>query len=174
MKARLVDPQDCPHQVKFIPPITPAATSSGFASPKAIRAFLPPSSSMVRLTVSDAAFITARPVGTLPIRAIMTTSGCRASRGDQRVGATPCPGSPPPRTYIKNRCRKNPANQFGKPQRGKRGLLRWLYYHGIAGGERRRRFSRAEHEGMIEGDYPADDAQRFADREIHDVGPHRN
>ena len=33
MKARLVEPQDWPHQVKFMPPITAPATSSGSASP---------------------------------------------------------------------------------------------------------------------------------------------
>ena len=33
MKARLVEPQDCPHQVKFMPPMTAPATSSGSASP---------------------------------------------------------------------------------------------------------------------------------------------
>src|SRR5262249_29095568 len=91
MKARLVDPQDCPHQVKFIPPITAAATSSGSASPKAIRAFLPPSSNIVRLIVSDAAFITARPVGTLPITAIIVPSGGLASG---------CPASRPPGTTL--------------------------------------------------------------------------
>jgi hypothetical protein len=32
MKARLVEPHDWPHQVKFMPPITPPATSSGSAS----------------------------------------------------------------------------------------------------------------------------------------------
>src|SRR5207245_736441 len=40
-----------------------------------IRAFLPPSSSNTGLSVSDAAFITARPVGTLPISAVIATSG---------------------------------------------------------------------------------------------------
>ncbi len=46
---------------------------------------------MVRLTVSEAAFITARPVGTLPISAIMATSGWLASR---------CPASRPPGTTL--------------------------------------------------------------------------
>ena len=54
-KARLVEPQDWPHQVKFMPPMTPPATSSGSASANAISAFLPPSSNITGLTVSAAA-----------------------------------------------------------------------------------------------------------------------
>jgi hypothetical protein len=75
-KARLVEPQkrlpaaseihpadDCPRNFIRI----------GVA--KGDECVFPPSSRMVRLTVSEAAFITARPVGTLPISAIMATSG---------------------------------------------------------------------------------------------------
>src|SRR3984885_3957697 len=91
MKARLVEPHDCPHQVKFMPPMTPSATSSGSASGKAISAFFPPSSSITALSVSDAAFITARPVGTEPISAIIATSLCEASAE---------PASLPPGTIL--------------------------------------------------------------------------
>ena len=78
-KARLVEPQDWPHQVKFMPATAAAATASGSASGKAISAFLPPSSSSTGLIVSAAARITARPVGTLPISATMAMPGCAAS-----------------------------------------------------------------------------------------------
>ena len=61
MKARLVEPQDWPHQVKFMPRDHRAATSSGSASANAISAFLPPSSSSTGFSVSEAARITARP-----------------------------------------------------------------------------------------------------------------
>src|SRR5471032_2657843 len=47
MKARLVEPHDWPHQVKFMPPMMAPATSSGSASGKAISAFLPPSSDLL-------------------------------------------------------------------------------------------------------------------------------
>ena len=55
---------------------------------------------MVRLTVSEAAFITARPVGTLPISAIIATSGwlaslCPASRPPGTTLNTPAGSSPP-------------------------------------------------------------------------------
>ncbi len=61
--------------MKFIPATTARATSSGSTSGKAIRAFLPPSSNNVGFRVSDAARITARPVGTLPISVTMATPG---------------------------------------------------------------------------------------------------
>jgi hypothetical protein len=77
--------------VKFMPPITPPATSSGSASANAMRAFLPPSSSITGLSVSEAAFMTARPVGTLPMSAIMATPGW-----DERAE----PASRPPGTTL--------------------------------------------------------------------------
>ena len=91
MKARLVEPQDCPHQVKFMPSTTAAETASRSASGYAISAFLPPNSSSIGLSVSAAAFITARPVGTLPISATMATSGWLEST---------CPTSRPPGTTF--------------------------------------------------------------------------
>src|SRR6478735_1556051 len=62
-----------------MPSTTAAETASRSASGKAISAFLPPSSSVTGLSVSAAAFITARPVGTLPISATLATSGWLAS-----------------------------------------------------------------------------------------------
>ncbi len=79
IKARLVDPQDWPHQVKFMPATAAAATASGLASGKAISAFLPPSSSSTGLIVSAAARMTARPVGTLPMSATIAMPGRDAS-----------------------------------------------------------------------------------------------
>ena len=62
-----------------MPSTTAAETASRSASGKAISAFLPPSSRVTGLSVSAAAFITARPVGTLPISATLATSGWLAS-----------------------------------------------------------------------------------------------
>ena len=73
---RLIEPQDCPCQPKFIPPTLHAATFSGSASAKAISGFLPPNSSVTSFTaVSAAAFWIAMPDGGWPIKAIRLTRG---------------------------------------------------------------------------------------------------
>ncbi|KAG1242664.1 hypothetical protein G6F68_016090 [Rhizopus microsporus] len=79
MNARLVEPQDCPHQEKFIPATPAAATVAGSTSGYAINAFFPPSSSSTGLTVSAAARPTAIPVATLPMTATAETRGSDAN-----------------------------------------------------------------------------------------------
>src|ERR1700733_15116959 len=153
MKARLVEPHDCPHQVKFLPPMTPSATSSGSASGKAISAFFPPSSSITALSVSDAAFITARPVGTEPISAIIATSLCEASAE---------PASLPPGTILNTPGGNMPSVSSARRSGGQRRLFRRLHHYRIAGGEGRARFSGAEHERMVERNDAADDTARLA------------
>ena len=142
MKARLVEPQDCPHQVKFMPPMTPSATSSGSASGKAISAFLPPSSSITALSVSAAAFITARPVGTEPISAIIATSRWRGERGADLLAAG---------HDVEHAGRQDAVDQFGKPQRRQRRLLRRLHHHGVAGRERRAALPAQNMNGWLNG-----------------------
>ena len=73
-----MEPQDCPDQVKFIPWIAARATWATSASGNAMSAFLPPSSRVTCLTpVSAAAFWIDRPVGSLPVKPIRRTFGCR-------------------------------------------------------------------------------------------------
>ena len=78
------------------------------------------------------------------------------------------------RHQIPHSGRKDAVDQFGKPERGQRRLFGRLDHDGVAGGERGGRFSRDEHEGMIERDDTADHAKRLAHREIDRVRPHRD
>src|SRR5271156_6686861 len=83
--AREVEPHDCPHQVKFIPRTAAEATSAGSASGNAIKAFLPPGSSVTFFMVSAALFKIALPVGTDPIRATLAPRGYVTSASPQSL-----------------------------------------------------------------------------------------
>lgn len=76
--SRLVEPQDCPWWVKFMPATAPLTAWSRSASGNTIMGFLPPSSRVMCLTPTSAA---ARwiiiPVGTEPMKAMRLIPGWR-------------------------------------------------------------------------------------------------
>ena len=165
MKARLVEPQDWPHQVKFMPPITAAGHF--------VR---------IGIAIGDECILAAelkhcaldRVRGRFHDRASGRNAADERDHGDVRMARQSLSGLSSPRDDVERACWEQSANQFGEPQRGEGCLFRWLHNDCIAGGERGRRFSGAEHEWMIERDDAADDAQRFADGEIDHVRAHRN
>ena len=75
---------------------------------------------------------------------------------------------------IEHARRQQAVAQFRETQRRERRLLRRFHHDGVAGGEGRRGFACAEHEGMVERNDTSDHAHRLAHREIHRIGPHRN
>ena len=129
--------------------MTAPATSSGSASRIGDQCVLAAKLEHDGFTVSEAARITARPVGTLPISAIIATSLWPASLRPASLAAG---------HDIEHAGRQYAVDQFGEPQRGERRLFRRLHDHGIAGGERSGGLARAEHERMIEWDDAPDDA----------------
>src|SRR5260221_14528078 len=108
-KARVVDPQDCPHQAKFMPAIIASATANGSASAKAIKTFLPPNSRRTGRIPSAAARITARPVAMLPITDSIAMSRCAVSA---------CPASATAGGDIEDTGGQQAVNQLREPQRG--------------------------------------------------------
>ena len=149
-----------------MPSTTAAETASRSASGKAISAFLPPSfSSSTGLSVSEAAFITARPVGTLPMSATLATFGMARQHLADLLAAG---------DEVPHARRQDAVDQLGEPQRGQRRLLRRLNHDGVSGGERRRRLARDEHEGMVERDDASDHAEGLAHGEVHRVRSDRD
>ena len=69
-----------------MPAIAPAAARTGSASSYTIIGFLPPSSSVTCLMCSAAARSTARPLGTLPVNAILGTPGWSTSAAPVAAG----------------------------------------------------------------------------------------
>src|SRR5262249_55541715 len=160
-----------------MPSTTAAETASRSASGKAISAFLPPSSSVTGLSVSEAAFITARPVGTLPMSATLATSGWLASTWPTSLPPGTrfhTPGGRMPSINSASRSEDSGAcsgglTTVGLPAAGGPG---GLDREGGPGGGGRCNFPRHEHEGVIERNDAPDHAEGFAHREIHRVRPH--
>src|SRR5262249_8334615 len=147
-----------------MPSTTAAETASRSASGKAISAFLPPSSSVTDLSVSEAAFITARPVGTLPMSATLATSGW--------LPAPPVPARRAARHEPPHPGGRDAVDHRGGPRGGWRRLRGRFAQGGVAGGGGGCLFPRHEHERVIERNDAPDHAEGLAYREIHRVRPH--
>ena len=78
------------------------------------------------------------------------------------------------RDHVEHARREEVRDELRQPQCRQRRLFRRLDDEGVAGGERRSGLSRRKHEGMIEGDDSGHDTKRFANGDVHPVGPHRN
>ena len=79
---------------------------------------------------------------------------------------------PAARYQIPNARRQDTVDQLGEPQGGQRGLFGRFDHNGVAGGERRRRFSCNEHKRVIEWDDASDHSEGLAHREIDRLRAH--
>jgi hypothetical protein len=73
------------------------------------------------------------------------------------------------RQHVEDTGRKQRSDKFREPQRGQRGLVRRLDDDGIAGSKDCCGLARAEQQWMVERQEPGNNAQWFANGEVHAV-----
>ena len=166
-RSRLVEPQLCPCQAKFMPATAIAATLSGSMSGKAISGFLPPSSSVTCLMPpSAAARWMARPVGTEPVKAMRLTFGWRAMRVAGRHAE--------PGDDVDDARRQHLAADLAQHGGRQRARLRRLEHDAVAGHQRRRQRVGGELDRMVERDDAPDHAIGLADGEVQVLAARRD
>ncbi len=163
---RLVEPQDWPCQVKFIPATAAAAISSGSLSGNTIIGFLPPSSSETCLTqTSAAARWIARPVSTDPMKAMRLISGWRTI-------ASPTV-RPRPVTMLKMPGGRLVAAISARSIADNGLVFRRFHDDRVARRQRGGRSGYGKHQRMIEWHDASDNAVRLAQRDVKVIGRRR-
>jgi hypothetical protein len=130
---------------------TACAKSAGASTGPMIAGDLPPSSSVTGVRFSAAACITWRPTGVEPVNNRWSKGSCENSLATSERH---------PRRPITRR-RRSIADQLGKQRCGRRGDLRHLDQHPIAGGQRRGERRRGEENRVVPGHDDADGPERL-------------
>ena len=119
------------------------ATFFGSTSSSTMAASLPPSSSVMRFSVSAALAITFFPVAVEPVKEILRMSGW-AVRASPRSLASAITLSTPGGSIV--------LDQRGELQRRQRRGRRRFQHHGVAGQQRRRHLERHQDQREVPGD----------------------
>ncbi len=153
--------------LKKTPKSAPSTAASKSASAKKMFGDLPPSSSEIFFSVSAAPRMIVLPTSTLPVNAILSTSGCC---DDRRAGGVARAGDD-----VDHAGRQAGVGEAGRQrERGQRRLFRRLQHRRAAGADRRRELPRRHQQRVVPRDDLAGDADRLAQREAHRIVGHRD